>query len=168
MGDNTQLLPLFCFRYIKMPMTTISVKNRTTPVTIGNELSPTNKQKVISLFQITDTLINLLVFNFLWNLPTTLTIKGWNVSLRGVSYIETSPWTIVGNVFRECHVLCTINISFVDFNKELEDCNHYKKLKLSSLLNSSYFLQRQYISLSWYVIPEVVVHIRISLIEGCC
>jgi len=38
-----------------MPMTAISVKNRTTPVTISNELSPTNKQKVTSLFQITET-----------------------------------------------------------------------------------------------------------------
>jgi hypothetical protein len=29
-------------------------------------------------------------------------------------------------------------------------------------------LHMEYISLSWYDIPELVVSIRISLIEGCC
>jgi len=29
-------------------------------------------------------------------------------------------------------------------------------------------LHMEYISLSWYAIPELVVPIRISLIEGCC
>jgi len=29
-------------------------------------------------------------------------------------------------------------------------------------------LHMEYISLSWYDIPELVVLVRISLIEGCC
>jgi hypothetical protein len=28
------------------------------------------------------------------------------------------PWTLVGNVFRECHAPCTLKTSFVDLKKE--------------------------------------------------
>jgi hypothetical protein len=31
-----------------------------------------------------------------------------------------------------------------------------------------FHLHMAYISLSWYDIPELVVPIRISMIEGCC
>ena len=44
--------------------------------------------------------------------------------------------TIVGNLFGECHALCTLQTSFVDFAKEYVHCSLYKRLHFTPLPNS--------------------------------
>jgi hypothetical protein len=38
------------------------------------------------------------------------------------------PWSIVGSILEECHAPCKLNISYVDFEKELVHRFHYKRL----------------------------------------
>jgi hypothetical protein len=45
---------------------------------------------------------------------------------------KTRPWTIVGNVFGECHAPCTFKTSFIDFVKEKVPCTRYKRQNVSS------------------------------------
>jgi hypothetical protein len=51
------------------------------------------------------------------------------------------PWTIVVNMFWECHTLCMSKTSFFRFWKRVEHSSCYKKnLNFSSLPNSIFFL----------------------------
>jgi hypothetical protein len=45
-----------------------------------------------------------------WRIGEELSILGFQVIIR-----KTGPWTIVGNVFGDCHVACTLNTSVVDW-----------------------------------------------------
>ena len=60
-----------------------------------------------------------------------------------------------------CHIIKTFDFS------TLYTTIPHSKLK-DWLATFQQHLHMQYISLSWYDIPELVVPIRISLIEGCC
>ena len=53
-------------------------------------------------------------------------------------HIIRKSWTVVDNAFGEFDP-CTLNISFVDFEKEYSNYSRYKRLNVSSLLNSPYF-----------------------------
>jgi hypothetical protein len=44
-----------------------------------------------------------------------------------------------GNILGECHAPCKLNISYVDFEKELAHCFCYKILFFSPLSNSAFF-----------------------------
>ena len=55
------------------------------------------------------------VSGYWWRFPWLKPTKLLNGTVRGV---WAWPWTLVGNVFRECHAPCTLKTSFVDLKKE--------------------------------------------------
>jgi len=57
---------------------------------------------------------------------------GYQVIIR-----KAWPWTMVGNVFWQCHASCSLNTSFVDFERENAHCSHYKRLTDWSLPKST-------------------------------
>ena len=51
-------------------------------------------------------------------------------------------------MFLECHVSCTVNISFPDFEKRVDALNPLQKMFCSSLPSSPYFLGGSKMSLT--------------------
>lgn len=49
------------------------------------------------------------------------------------------PWTVVCNMIEECHALCVLNTSLIDFWKEYSHCSCNKILHLWSLPNLQCF-----------------------------
>jgi hypothetical protein len=75
---------------------------------------------------------------------------------------KASPWTIVGNVCGQCHTICMLKFSFVDFEKEEEHCSHYYRLHLS-LAN---FVHLTNDSLKWFALlchPSIVYLVHVAI-----
>jgi hypothetical protein len=67
----------------------------------------------------------------------------------------TLLWTIMGNMFRECHGPCTLMTSFVDFRKEYWYMLIISTAKSKFLLKSPFFSSDSQRSFPWFSLNNV-------------
>ena len=83
----------------------------------------------------------------------------------------TYPWSFVTRIFHAFHIVQTVSLYLeIDSEGRLRTLNSIFQLWNFHLYVVAFqqHLHMEYISLSWYDIPELLVHVRNSLIEGYC